>query len=122
MPPDDACGSPPAKDTPAEDQPEPSAPETAAMPRPARENRNAEVDFRGETRSDATHASTTDPDARLCKKSSGAGAMLCFVRHAVVENRNGLIVPGDLTQADGHAERCAALDVICRHSPDRSGT
>ncbi|PZX47522.1 DDE family transposase, partial [Cereibacter changlensis] len=84
---------------------------------PARQNRNAEVDFRGERRSNATHASTTDPEARLYKKSPGTGAMLCFIGHALMENRNGLIVQGDLTQADGHAERRAALDMIHRHSP-----
>jgi transposase len=103
-PPDDDTGSPPE-------------PETDAMPRPSRQNRNAEVDFRGEKRSNVTHASTTDPDARLYKKSPGTGAMLCFIGHALMENRSGLIVQGDLTQADGHAERRAALDMIHRHSP-----
>jgi hypothetical protein len=87
------------------------------MPRDRHQNRNAEVDFRGEKRSNATHASTTDPDARLYKKSPGTGAMLCFMGHALMENRSGLIVQGDLTQADGHAERRAALDMIHRHSP-----
>ena len=67
--------------------------------------------------SNATHASTTDPDARLYRKSSGTGAMLCFIGHALMENRSGLIVQGDLTPADGHAERRAALDMIHRHSP-----
>jgi hypothetical protein len=43
--------------------------------------------------------------------------MLCFMGHALMENRNGLIVQGDLTQADGHAERKAALDMVHRHSP-----
>lgn len=85
--------------------------------RPTRQSRNAEVDFRGEKRSNATHASTTDPDARLYKKSPGTGAMLCFIGRALLENRNGLIVQGDLTQADGQAERRAALDMIHRHSP-----
>ena len=113
-PPDDDPGNPPGPDAPAEDQPAPTEPETAAMPR---HNRNAEVDFRGEKRSNATHASTTDPDARLYKKSPGTGAMLCFIGHALMENRSGLIVQGDLTQADGHAERRAALDMIHRHSP-----
>ena len=51
------------------------------------------------------------------KKSPGTGAMLCFIGHALMENRSGLIVQGDLTQADGHAERRAALDMIHRHSP-----
>jgi transposase len=114
-PPDDDPGSPPAPDSPTKDQPQ--ANETDPMPRPTRQNRNAEVDFRGEKRSNTTHASTTDPDARLYKKSPGTGAMLCFMGHALMENRSGLIVQGDLTQADGHAERRAALDMIHRHSP-----
>lgn len=116
-PPDDDPGSPPGPDTTAEDQSETTEVETAQMPRPTRHSRNAEVDFRGEKRSNATHASTTDPDARLYKKSPGTGAMLCFMGHALMENRSGLIVQGDLTQADGHAERRAALDMIHRHSP-----
>jgi transposase len=114
-PPDDDPGSPPGPDTPAEDKPQTT--ETDPMPRPNRQNRNAEVDFRGEKRSNATHASTTDPDARLYKKSPGTGAVLCFIGHALMENRSGLIVQGDLTQADGHAERRSALDMIHRHSP-----
>lgn len=82
-------------------------------------NRNAEVDFRGKTRSNVTHAATTGTDARLYRKSPGAGAMLTVIGHALMENRSGLIVQGDLTQAEGHAERRAALDMIHRHSPDR---
>jgi hypothetical protein len=73
--------------------------------------------LRGEKRSNATHASTTDPDARLYKKSPGTGAMLCFMSHALMENRNGLIVQADLTRANGHAERRAALSMIHAHSP-----
>jgi transposase len=129
IPPDDDAGSPPGPDATAEDQTEPNEAETAPMPRPTRQNRNAEVDFRGEKRSNATHASTTDPDARLYKKSPGTGAMLCFMGHALMDEAgsaigpknppqgSGLIVQGDLTQADGHAERRAALDMIHRHSP-----
>jgi len=60
---------------------------------------------------------STDPDARLYRKSPGTGTMLCFIGHALMENRSGLIVQGDLTRADGHAERRAALDMIHRHSP-----
>jgi hypothetical protein len=100
------------------DQPEP---ETAPMTRPARRDRNAEVDFRGEKRSNATHASTTDPDARLYRKSPGTGAMLCFMGHTLMENRNGLIVQAELTRADGHAERQAALAMIQRQSPSAPG-
>lgn len=114
-PPDDDPGSPPGPDTTAKDQPKTT--ETDPMHRPSHQNRNAEVDFRGEKRSNATHASTTDPDARLYKKSLGTGAVLCFMGHALMENRSGLIVQGDLTRADGHAERRAALDMIHRHSP-----
>ena len=91
--------------------------ETEPMPNPSRRTRNTEVDFKGEKRSNATHASTTDPEARLYKKSAGTGAVLCFMGHALMENRHGLIVQGDLTQADGHAERRAALDMVHRHSP-----
>jgi transposase len=117
-PPDDeGPGDLPGPDTASDNQAEQTQSETIPMPRPARQNRNAEVDFRGERRSNATHASTTDPEARLYKKSPGTGAMLCFIGHALMENRNGLIVQGDLTQADGHAERRAALDMIHRHSP-----
>jgi len=116
-PPDDDPSSPPGPDGIATDHPEPTPSETDPMPRPDRLSRNAEVDFRGEKRSNATHVSTTDPDARLYKKSPGTGAMLCFMGHALMDNRSGLIVQGDLTQADGHAERRAALDMIHRHSP-----
>ena len=70
-----------------------------------------------EKRSNATHASTTDPEARLYKKSPGTGAALCFMGHALMENRHGLIVQGELTQAEGHAERRAALDMVHRHCP-----
>ena len=114
---DSGPGDPPAtRSADAPDQP-PPATEIAPMARPARQDRNAEVDFRGEKRSNATHASTTDPEARLYKKSPGAGAMLCFMGHTLMENRSGLVVQADLTQADGHAERRAALDMIHRHSP-----
>lgn len=114
-PPDDDPGGPPIPDT--EDQPEANTSETSPMPRPHRQSRNAEVDFRGEKRSNATHGSTSDPDARLYKKSPGSGAMLCFIGHALMENKSGLIVQGDLTRADGRAERRAAIDMIDRHSP-----
>jgi transposase len=110
------CDPPAARSDAAPDQPQAEI-ETTPMPRPARQDRNAEVDFRGERRSNATHASTTDPEARLYKKSPGTGAVLCFMGHTLMENRSGLIVQADLTQADGHAERRAALAMIHRHSP-----
>lgn len=115
--PGDDQSSPPGPDMPANSHPEPTQGETDPMPRPSRQNWNAEVDFRGEKRSNATHASTTDPDVRLYKKPPGTGAMLCFIDHALMENRSGLIVQGDLTKADGHTERRAALGVRHRHSP-----
>jgi transposase len=118
MPPDDeGPGDPPKPDAATDKLLEETQPETTLMPRSSRRNRNVEVDFRGEKRSNATHASTTDPDARLYKKSPGTGAALCFIGHALMENRSGLIVQGELTQADGRAERQAALDMVHRHSP-----
>jgi len=115
--PDDADPGDPPGSTPDDHNPDRPEPETAPMTRPARRDRNAEVDFRGEKRSNATHASTTDPDARLYRKSPGTGAMLCFMGHTLMENRNGLIVQAELTRADGHAERQAALAMVQRHSP-----
>jgi transposase len=114
---DSGPGDPPSTGTAdVPDQPPPDT-ETTPMTRPAHRNRNAEIDFRGEKRANATHASTTDPDARLYRKSPGAGAILCFMGHTLMENRSGLIVQADLTQADGHAERRAALAMIHRHAP-----
>jgi transposase len=74
--------------------------------------RNAEADFHGQKRSNETHASTTDPDARLYRKGKGKEAKLCFMGHGLMENRHGLLVDACLTLADGHAERVAALHMI----------
>jgi transposase len=74
--------------------------------------RNREADFHGQKRSNDTHASTTDPEARLYRKGPGKEAKLCFMGHALMENRNGLVVDACLTPADGHAERIAALHMI----------
>jgi transposase len=74
--------------------------------------RNRETDFHGQRRSNDTHASTTDPEARLYRKGAGKEAKLCFMGHALMENRNGLVVDACLTPADGHAERIAALHMI----------
>ncbi len=79
---------------------------------PPAPGRNGERDFHGEKRSNDTHASTTDPDARLLRKSAGQEAKLCFMGHALMENRAGLVVDACLTPADGHAERVAALAMI----------
>lgn len=78
-------------------------------------DRNAEVDFRGRKRSNATHASTTDPDALLYRKGPGMEARLCFIGHGLMENRSGLIVDTRLTRVSGHAERLAALEMIEAH-------
>ena len=81
------------------------------------QTRNAEVDFHGQRRRNDTHASVTDPEARLYRKGKGKEAKLCFMGHALMENRNGLIVDAELTHADGYAERAAALTMIERHVP-----
>jgi hypothetical protein len=101
-----------------------TCPETTEKPG----DRNAEVDFRGQKRSNATHASLTDPEARLYKKSPGTGANLCFIGHTLMDQAgsttgprnppqgNGLIVQTGMTQADDHAGRRAALAMIHRQS------
>ena len=74
--------------------------------------RNGEQDFHGQTRSNETHASVTDPDAQLYRKGRGKEAKLCFMGHALMENRNGLIVGALATRASGYSERLAALHLI----------
>ena len=83
---------------------------------PAAGGRNAEADFHGEKRSNETHASTTNSDARLYRKGPGKEARLCFIGHGLMENRSGLLVDACLTQANGHAERVAALHMIEPHA------
>ncbi len=78
--------------------------------------RNAEQDFHGQKRSNDTHASMTDPDARLYRKGRGKEAKLSFMGHALMENRNGLIVGAVATRASGHAERLAALHLMEPHA------
>jgi transposase len=70
---------------------------------------NASVDFRGQRRANATHQSTTDPDARLYKKGVGRPAQLAYGGHLLMENRSGLIVNACVLPADGFGERDAAL-------------
>lgn len=77
--------------------------------------RNAERNFHGEKRSNETHRSTTDPEARLYKKGDGQPAKLCYIGHALMENRNGLAVLGGVSHATGTAERDQALVLIDRH-------
>ena len=69
------------------------------------DGRNAPADFRDEKRSNQTHQSTTDPDARLYRKGPGMEAKLCFIGHGLMENRSGLTVDARLTRVSGHAER-----------------
>lgn len=68
--------------------------------------------FHGTTRKNATHASTTDPDCRLYRKSDGKESKLCYMGHATMENRNGLAVAGLVTQASGMAERAASEEML----------
>jgi transposase len=76
--------------------------------------RNAEVAWRGQRRSNDTHASTTDPEARLYRKSHNTAAKLCYAGHLLMEHRNALIVDAELTAATGYAERDAAVEMLTR--------
>ena len=80
-----------------------------SSPPPENGGRNPTVDFKGEKLANDTHQSTTDPDARLYKKSAGDKSRLSYLSHALMENRNGLIVDAETTLATGTAERDAAL-------------
>lgn len=77
-------------------------------------SRDSLVDFRGQKRSNDTHVSTTDPEARLARKGKGKEAKLCLMGHALMENRHGLVVDVLVTQATGTAEREAALVMLDR--------
>jgi hypothetical protein len=79
---------------------------------PPAPGRNGERNFRGEKRSNETHASTTDPDARLARKSGGHEAKLGVIGHLLMENRNGLVVGTCLTQATGTAGPEAGLKML----------
>ncbi len=86
---------------------------------PPNGGRNPDVDFHGQQRSNATHASTTDPDARLARKGRGKEAKLCLAGHILMENRNGLAVDVLITHATGTAEREAALVMLDRQPGSR---
>ena len=81
--------------------------------------RNAEHDFHGEKRSNETHASTTDPQARLYRKGDGQPARLCYIGHVLMENRHGLVVDGGASLATGTAEREMALELLDRRQTNR---
>jgi transposase len=99
----------------------PSKPENAAPMQTTAEtdkkSRNEEVNFHGQKRSNDTHISTSDPEARLFRKGAGKEARLCYMGHATTENRHGLVVETGFTQATGTAEREEAKAMIDRHSP-----
>ena len=84
---------------------------------PPSAGRNGERDFHGEKRKNDTHESATDPDAKLFRKGDGQPAKLCFIGHALMENRSGLVVQAHLSQASGTAEREAAIRMINWRSP-----
>jgi hypothetical protein len=81
--------------------------------------RNAERNWRGQKRSNETHASTTDPDARLARKSNGQASIMAYAGHVLMENRNGLVAHSCLTHATGTAERDAAIALVDRMAPGR---
>jgi transposase len=96
---------------PVDEQGPPSGP-------PGPGGRDREVDFKGERRLNSTHRSTTDPEARLARKGPGKEARLSFAGHVLMENRNGLLVDAELTQATGTAEEMAAVRML-RRMPGR---
>lgn len=111
--PEDRDDEPPGPAAPAEAAPEP-APETGG--------RNQEKDWRGQKRSNETHASVTDADARLARKSNGQASILAYAGHVLMENRNGLVSQVCLTHATGTAERDAALTLLGRLGDKRRVT
>lgn len=86
--------------------------DVAKPPSPPDTGSNPTVDYRKQKRSNETHRSTTDPSARLFKKTRGAEARLCYLGHVLTENRNGLVVNARVTLASGTAERAAAIAMV----------
>ena len=84
---------------------------------PPSSGRNGERDFHGERRSNETHASTTDREAKLYKKGKGKEAKLSYMGNVMTENRNGFVVEAELRQVSGTVERETAKDMIVRYSP-----
>ena len=82
--------------------------------------RNPDVDFRGQRRSRDTHVSANDPEARLYTKGPGQTAKLNYMGHLLTENRHGLVLDVELTEANGHAEREAALAMVERSAGGRA--
>ena len=80
---------------------------------------NPSINFRGEKRTNATHCSTTDPEARLMRKANGQQARLCFSAHALMENRNGMLVDLKVALATGSAERETTMEMLKRQARKR---
>jgi transposase len=107
------------KDEPVEEKP-PVEEEPPVEEKPRVEDaKNPTVDFHGEKRGNETHASTTDPEARLARKGNGKEAKLSYAQHVLMENRNGLIVDMCITHAHGRAEVEAAYMMLERNDPTR---
>lgn len=112
-------GGGPDRDGPSEGGVGPSAgePSSESIAR----DRNPSIDFRGCRRSNETHASTTDPEARLAKHAPGEASRLAYEGHLLTENRHGLICQAELSQASGRAEREVALGLIKRERAKQKG-
>lgn len=89
-------------------------PKTGIKPPTDGDASNPSVDFHGERRSNATHESTTDAEARLLRKGKGKEAKLCFGLHALMENRHGLCLQAQVTSATGVTETAAATELLAR--------
>ena len=83
---------------------------------------NPTVNFRGERRTNATHQSTTDPEARLARKGPGKEARLCYSANALMENRNTILIDLQVEPADGYAERRAAIAMVDGNCPAADGS
>jgi len=81
-------------------------------PQPPQDGNNGGMEFRGQKRRNDTHQSTTDPEARLYRKSDGHPAQLCYLGHVLMDNRHGLAVVGEVSQADSTAERDVAIEML----------
>lgn len=82
---------------------------------PSDGGRNPDTDYKGQRRSNDTHESSTDPEARLARKSQGSESKLAHMGHVLMENRNGLVVDVEVSEANGTAERETALEMIRRN-------
>ena len=99
-----------------DDAPPPAGPDGNTQSGDGAPGRNGEKDWRGQQRSNETHRSLTDPDARLARKSNGQASILAYAGHVLMENRNGLVSDTCLTGASGTAERDAALALVERRT------